>query len=109
MKNEEKKIKIVYAEPLDYFSKETRKKYKLGEFAEPEVKTVKKVIELEVDFPDGFTPPEEFDMPTSKNHWKSACASCPFFFWPTELPYAHCDLLGKEPKTNACPIKKYFI
>ena len=36
MKNEEKKIKIVYAEPLDYFSKEARKKYKLGEFAEPE-------------------------------------------------------------------------
>ena len=36
MKNEEKIIKILYAEPLDYFPKEIRKKYKLGEFAEPE-------------------------------------------------------------------------
>ena len=36
MKNEEKKIKIVYAEPEDYFPKEIREKYKLGEFAEPE-------------------------------------------------------------------------
>ena len=34
MKNEEKKI--VYAEPADYFQKEIREKYKLGEFAEPE-------------------------------------------------------------------------
>lgn len=34
MKNEEKKI--VYAEPADYFPKEIREKYKLGEFAEPE-------------------------------------------------------------------------
>ena len=36
MKNEEKKIKIVYAEPADYFPKEIREKYKLGEFAESE-------------------------------------------------------------------------
>lgn len=33
MKNEKKKI--VYAEPADYFPKEIREKYKLGEFAEP--------------------------------------------------------------------------
>ena len=33
MKNEKKKI--VYAEPEEYFSEETRRKYKLGEFAEP--------------------------------------------------------------------------
>lgn len=30
-----KKIKVVYAEPADYFPKEIRKEYKLGEFAEP--------------------------------------------------------------------------
>lgn len=30
-----KKIKAVYIEPADYFPKEIRKKYKLGEFAEP--------------------------------------------------------------------------
>jgi hypothetical protein len=32
MKNEEKKI--AYSEPLDYFPEETRKKFKLGEYAE---------------------------------------------------------------------------
>ena len=32
MKKDE--IKIVYAEPADYFPKEIREKYKLGEFAE---------------------------------------------------------------------------
>ena len=31
------KKKVVYIEPVDYFSKETRKKYKLGEFAEENV------------------------------------------------------------------------
>lgn len=31
------KKKIVYAEPADYFPKELRKKYKLGEYAEVEV------------------------------------------------------------------------
>ena len=29
-----KDVKIVYAEPIDYFPKEIRKKYKLGEYAE---------------------------------------------------------------------------
>ena len=36
MKNKEKKIKVAYAEPDDYFPEEIRKKYKLGEYAEPE-------------------------------------------------------------------------
>ncbi len=34
--------KIVYSEPVDYFPKEIRKKYKLGEFAESEEKAKKK-------------------------------------------------------------------
>ena len=41
--------KITYSEPADYFPKELRKKYKLGEFAEtkekaPAKKTVKKTV-----------------------------------------------------------------
>jgi hypothetical protein len=35
------KKKIVYAEPADYFPKELRKKYKLGEYAEPQEDTMK--------------------------------------------------------------------
>ena len=35
------KKKIVYAEPADYFAKELRKKYKLGEYAEPQEGTIK--------------------------------------------------------------------
>lgn len=31
-----KKTKVTYAEPNDYFPKDIRKKYKLGEFAEDE-------------------------------------------------------------------------
>jgi len=31
--------KIVYVEPADYFPKEIRKKYKLGEFAETDAET----------------------------------------------------------------------
>ena len=31
----EKTIKVVYAEPKEYFPEEIRRKYKLGEFAEP--------------------------------------------------------------------------
>ena len=30
-------MKVVYVEPADYFPKELRKKYKLGEFAEEKV------------------------------------------------------------------------
>lgn len=37
----DKKIKVVYAEPADYFPKEIRKKYKLGEFAEPKEEEAK--------------------------------------------------------------------
>lgn len=35
------KKKIVYAEPADYFPKELRKKYKIGEYAEPQEDTTK--------------------------------------------------------------------
>ena len=34
----ERPKKIVYTEPVDYFPKELRKKYKLGEYAETEEK-----------------------------------------------------------------------
>lgn len=33
--------KVVYAEPADYFPEELRRKYKLGEFAEPKEEKVK--------------------------------------------------------------------
>ena len=36
MENREKKAKIAYAEPDDYFPKEIREKYKLGEFDKSE-------------------------------------------------------------------------
>ena len=36
MENREKKVKIAYAEPDDYFPKEIREQYKLGEFDKSE-------------------------------------------------------------------------
>jgi len=38
----DKKITIVYSEPADYFPKSTRKKYKLGEYAEQPTNEQKK-------------------------------------------------------------------
>ena len=40
--------KVVYIEPVDYFSEETRKKYKLGEFAEENVEAeIAVTVEME--------------------------------------------------------------
>ena len=41
MKELYRDIKILYAEPEDYIPKKFRKKYKLGEYAEPEKETKK--------------------------------------------------------------------
>ena len=38
----DKKKKVTYSEPADFFPKELRKKYGLGEFAEEPKKTTKK-------------------------------------------------------------------
>ena len=43
------KKKIVYAEPADYFPKELRKKYKLGEYAEDVEVEMKVTIETNGD------------------------------------------------------------
>lgn len=45
MENKKDNSKIVYVEPADYFPKETRKKYKLGEYAESEeLKKIKAIM-----------------------------------------------------------------
>lgn len=45
------KKKIVYVEPTDYFPKEIRKKYKLGEFSNhPIIDNCKATKEYDVDF-----------------------------------------------------------
>ena len=60
---------------------------------------MKKVIEIEVDFPDGFVPSEKFD--------KDLCSGlCPFLSYePDECSEVFCCLVGFE---GECPIKKYF-
>ena len=44
--------KVVYVEPADYFPKDLRKKYKLGEFAETAEKEIvdDKTMDVEVDY-----------------------------------------------------------
>ena len=42
----EKEVKIVYSEPLEYFPKEIRKEYKLGEYAEEDTISEKFVNDL---------------------------------------------------------------
>lgn len=58
-----------------------------------------KKIELEIEFPDDFMPPETFD--------KSLCSGlCPFLSYePDECSDAFCCIVGERGK---CPIRKYF-
>ena len=72
------------------------------------MKKVVKKIELDICFDDGFVPPKRFDEPRRENDWRSACDLCPFFKWYDERGYGCCVLLGEEPKTDVCPIKKSF-
>lgn len=64
-----------------------------------------KKIELEVEFADGFVPPERFDAPTQAKNYKSECEKCPFYGWDDEYANGWCVLSGEE----ACQIKKYFL
>ena len=106
MKKEEKKI--VYVEPADYIPEHIRRELKLGEFAVPKAKIVKKEIRLEVNFPEGFVPPERFEDPMAREDLSSACDGCAFFKWDEKRGYGWCALLGEEPETDICPIKWNF-
>ena len=60
-----------------------------------------KKIEIEMDFMDGFVPPEKFDG----QDWESKCGSCPFFKnCDDDTMFDECVIGGYEE----CPIKKYF-
>ena len=63
---------------------------------------MKKVLTLEVEFADGFVPPDKFEAR------KGACALCPFYAWKDAWGNGYCTPLGEEPKTDICPIKKFF-
>lgn len=65
---------------------------------------MKKVIKIEMNFPDGFIPPEKFDDPRANPYWESKCDLCPFFEWNDEDAYGSCIVSGEK----VCPIKKYF-
>lgn len=64
-----------------------------------------KKIEIEVEFFDGFTPPERFEEPSRKNGYESRCKECPFFVWFDDFADGWCAI----PSANdECPIKKHF-
>ena len=58
--SKKKEIKIVYAEPQDYFPEEVRRKYKLGEFAESEELKKLKAVMLGHAVADALGVPVEF-------------------------------------------------
>ena len=62
-----------------------------------------KKIEIEMEFPDGFVPPEKFrgDTSTAEN----PCSWCPFFEWDDETREGSCTISGYGV---GCPIKKFF-
>ena len=60
MAHQKESKRIVYSEPEDYFPKEIRKKYKLGEFAEPEMLRKIKAVMLGHAVGDALGVPVEF-------------------------------------------------
>ena len=70
-------------------------------------KMIVKKIEVEVEFPDDFTPPEKFIEPSRENRWgwDDQCWRCPFYINNDEYPqFDECFIGGYEE----CPLKKYF-
>lgn len=55
-----------------------------------------KKIELELEFPDDFAPPEKFD--------ESECIGCPLCTYDSGYELAGCAAEGYEE----CPLKKLF-
>lgn len=67
-----------------------------------------KKIELELEFPEDFMPPEEFEEPTgSGRRYDTKCDPCPFYVWYDDYAYGDCTLpaVGCDGK---CPLKKFF-
>ncbi len=68
---------------------------------------MKKLLQIEVEFPDGFVPPEKFHNPEQDKDFNSPCDLCPFFIYEETYGFA-CLALGYEPQTKVCPIKEQF-
>ena len=67
---------------------------------------MKKILEIEIEVPEDFVPPEKVDDGSSSPEGKSACDPCPFFRWNDNGGYGWCALLGDQPTTEVCPIIK---
>lgn len=68
---------------------------------------IKKAITLTLEFPADFIPPDEFEISTEWNDWKSECEGCPFYQSDFE-GREWCGYPEKESLSDSCPIKKYF-
>ena len=69
---------------------------------------MKRNINIVVEFPDNFVPPEKFDDPAKNKDYNSKCDQCPFFIWEEEHGFGCCLALGDEPETTVCPLKGQF-
>ena len=69
---------------------------------------MKKTIKLDVEFPDGFVPPEKFDDPALDPEYNSKCDLCPFFVWDEDTGFGCCLALGDDAQSDPCPIKEQF-
>lgn len=67
-----------------------------------------KKIEIEVDFFDGFTPPERFEEPSWRNGHTSRCKECPFFMWIDDVDEGWCVIPPVSGENGECQIKKHF-
>ena len=65
---------------------------------------MKKIITICAEFPDDFTPPNEFES-HFEGKGNSECVRCPFYSSDTYEPYDDCRCPSED---GNCPIKKYF-
>ena len=68
---------------------------------------MKRKLQLEVNFPGNFVPPEKFEDPEEDNNMNSACDLCPFFIYDEPHGF-NCSLIDKDPHEQTCPIKDQF-
>ena len=68
---------------------------------------MKKKLQIEVNFPDNFMPPEKFHDPEQDKDFNTPCDLCPFFIYDDIFGYA-CLLVDGDSNEQACPIKEQF-
>lgn len=64
------------------------------------------IINVPIEFPDDFYPPERFDG-VEKLNATGFCQGCPLYYHDTYEPFEFC-MVGHTVKDDECPIRPLF-